>query len=131
MLSHIVNLVSDYETDFGARPNLVYMNETHYGYLREEMPGIRDHHDLVVKVSDQFLSKVDVGPVLPLLNTVDCRLEATFSNEFVDNRRGAVKRVLDIPLEAGVRGHAPRNPRPRTLRVRRPDTGSRGWRWPQ
>jgi hypothetical protein len=29
MLSHIVNLVSGYETDNGNRPNLVYMNETH------------------------------------------------------------------------------------------------------
>jgi len=25
----------------------VYMNETHYGYLREELPGVRDHDNLV------------------------------------------------------------------------------------
>ncbi|MCG6976857.1 MAG: hypothetical protein LJE56_10750 [Acidiferrobacterales bacterium] len=61
MLSHIVSLVSHYETDFGAKPNLVYMNETHYGYLREEMPGIRDHHDLVsilgvdIALSDEII----------------------------------------------------------------------------
>lgn len=47
MYSHIVNLVSSYETDHGARPNLVYMNETHYGYLREELPGVWDHTDVV------------------------------------------------------------------------------------
>lgn len=47
MLSHIVNLVNDYEVVHGARPNVVYMNETHYGYLREELPGVRDHDNLV------------------------------------------------------------------------------------
>jgi hypothetical protein len=47
MLSHIVNLVNDYEFHHGAKPNLVYMNETHYGYLREELPGVQDHYDLV------------------------------------------------------------------------------------
>ena len=47
MLSHIVNLVKDYEHMHGARPNLVYMNETHYGYLREELPGVRDHDNLI------------------------------------------------------------------------------------
>lgn len=47
MLSHIVNLVRDYEGSHGQRPNLVYMNETHYGYLREEMPGVWDHNDVV------------------------------------------------------------------------------------
>jgi hypothetical protein len=47
MLSHIVNLVSGYQDVNGIRPNLVYMNETHYSYLREELPGVRDHMDLV------------------------------------------------------------------------------------
>jgi len=47
MLSHIVNLVNDYQVVHGARPNVVYMNETHYGYLREELPGVRDHDNLV------------------------------------------------------------------------------------
>jgi hypothetical protein len=47
MLSHIVSMVSTYEQHHGVRPNLVYMNETHYGYLREELPGVRDHHDVV------------------------------------------------------------------------------------
>src|SRR5512135_3084053 len=47
MLSHIVNLVNDYEHMHGSRPNVVYMNETHYGYLREELPGVRDHYNLV------------------------------------------------------------------------------------
>jgi hypothetical protein len=47
MLSHIVNLVKTYEQSHGARPNVVYMNETHYGYLREELPGVRDHDNLI------------------------------------------------------------------------------------
>ncbi len=47
MLSHIVNLVQNYEVDHGLRPNVVYMNETHYSYLREELPGVRDHHEVV------------------------------------------------------------------------------------
>ena len=47
MLSHIVSLVKSYEHEYGLRPNVVYMNETHYGYLREELPGVRDHHDVV------------------------------------------------------------------------------------
>lgn len=47
MLSHIVSLVKDYEQHHGARPNVVYMNETHYGYLREELPWVRDHGDVV------------------------------------------------------------------------------------
>ena len=46
MLSHIVNLVSTYEQSHGIRPNLVFMNETHYSYLREELPGVRDHDDV-------------------------------------------------------------------------------------
>lgn len=61
MFSHIVNLVSDYEAGHGAKPNLVYMNETHYGYLREELPGVHDHHDLVsilgidIALSDEII----------------------------------------------------------------------------
>jgi len=61
MLSHIVNLVSEYEQFHGARPNVVYMNETHYGYLREELPGVRDHTDVVtilgvdIALSDETL----------------------------------------------------------------------------
>jgi len=47
MFSHIVNLVKDYEQGHGMRPNVVYMNEVHYGYLREEMPGVRDHNEVV------------------------------------------------------------------------------------
>ena len=46
MLSFIVSLVNNYETYHGVRPNLVYMNETHYSYLREELPGVRDHEDV-------------------------------------------------------------------------------------
>jgi hypothetical protein len=46
MLSFIVSLVNNYETNHGVRPNLVYMNETHYSYLREELPGVRDHEDV-------------------------------------------------------------------------------------
>ena len=41
MLSHIVNLVKSYEQHHGARPNVVYLSETHYGHLREELPGVR------------------------------------------------------------------------------------------
>lgn len=46
MLSHIVSLVNNYESNHGIRPNLVFMNETHYGLLREELPGVRDHDDV-------------------------------------------------------------------------------------
>lgn len=47
MLSHIVTLVNNYEQHYGMRPNVVYMNETHYGYLREELPYVRDHNDVI------------------------------------------------------------------------------------
>jgi hypothetical protein len=47
MLSHIVTLLNSYERNHGVRPNLVYMNETHYGYLREELPFVRDHNDVI------------------------------------------------------------------------------------
>ncbi|GMR21341.1 MAG: hypothetical protein BMS9Abin36_1941 [Gammaproteobacteria bacterium] len=47
MLSHIINLVNSYEDHHGQRPNLVYMNESHYSHLREEMPGLWDHNDVV------------------------------------------------------------------------------------
>ena len=47
MLSHIVSMVNNYESDHGEKPNVVYMNEIHYLYLREELPGIRDHNEVV------------------------------------------------------------------------------------
>jgi hypothetical protein len=47
MLSHIVTLLNSYENNHGERPNVVYMNETHYSYLREELPFVRDHSDVV------------------------------------------------------------------------------------
>ena len=47
MLSMIVSLVGHYEARHGNRPNLLYMNETHYEYLREEMPGAEDHRAVV------------------------------------------------------------------------------------
>lgn len=47
MLSLVVQLVNDYHSRHGARPNVVYMNETHYEYLREELPGVRAHDDIV------------------------------------------------------------------------------------
>ncbi|OGI44493.1 MAG: hypothetical protein A2150_01035 [Candidatus Muproteobacteria bacterium RBG_16_64_11] len=61
MLSFIVSLVSTYENHHGERPNLVYMNEMHYGYLREELPGVRDHDDVTailgvdIALSDEAL----------------------------------------------------------------------------
>ncbi|MHB8255976.1 MAG: hypothetical protein ACYDHY_01630 [Acidiferrobacterales bacterium] len=61
MLSFIVSLVNSYEQNHGVRPNLVYMNETHYGYLREELPGVRDHEDVTailgvdIALSDETL----------------------------------------------------------------------------
>jgi hypothetical protein len=61
MLSHIVSLVSTYEQSHGIRPNLVFMNETHYGYLREELPGVRDHDD-VTNIIDIALSDEAVRP---------------------------------------------------------------------
>ena len=41
MLSCVLTLVNDYREAFGVRPNVVYMNQAHYEYLREEMPGVR------------------------------------------------------------------------------------------
>lgn len=46
MLSFVVTLIDDYERAYGVRPNLVYMSEAHYRYLREELPGLRDHDDV-------------------------------------------------------------------------------------
>ncbi len=63
MLSHIVNLVKSYEHDHGARPNVVIMNETHYGYLREELPGVRDHDSVIAILGvDIALSDAAVRP---------------------------------------------------------------------
>ncbi len=63
MLSHIVNLVNTYAQHNGARPNVVYMNETHYTYLREELPGVRDHTDVVAIIGvDIALSDEVVRP---------------------------------------------------------------------
>ncbi|TAM48189.1 MAG: hypothetical protein EPN55_00440 [Gammaproteobacteria bacterium] len=63
MLSHIVNLVKSYEHDHGARPNVVIMNETHYGYLREELPGVRDHDSVIAILGvDIALSDSAVQP---------------------------------------------------------------------
>ncbi len=63
MLSHVVRLVKGYETDYGQRPNLLYMNETHYGYLREEMPGVWDHNDVVSLLGiDIALSEEAIQP---------------------------------------------------------------------
>lgn len=61
MFSHIVSLMKDYEQHHGARPNVVILNETHYGYLREELPGVRDHNSVVailgvdIALSDEVL----------------------------------------------------------------------------
>jgi hypothetical protein len=68
MLSHIVNLVNTYEVHNGARPNVVYMNETHYGYLREELPGVRDHTDVVAILGVDIALSDDV--VRPQVATV-------------------------------------------------------------
>jgi hypothetical protein len=46
MLSFVVTLIGDYERAHGVRPNVVYMSEDHYRYLREELPGIREHDDV-------------------------------------------------------------------------------------
>jgi len=63
MLSHIVQLVKGYEHDHGIRPNVVIMNETHYGYLREELPGVRDHDGVVAILGvDIALSDIVVQP---------------------------------------------------------------------
>jgi len=63
MLSFIVSLVSTYETDHGVRPNLVFMNETHYEYLREELPGVRDHDDVTTILGvDIALSEEAIRP---------------------------------------------------------------------
>jgi len=63
MLSHIVSLVSHYEQNHGVRPNLVFMNETHYGLLREELPGVRDHDDVTTIIGvDIALSDDAIRP---------------------------------------------------------------------
>lgn len=63
MLSLIVTLVDDYKKTHGDRPNLVYMSETHYEYLREEMPGVRGHEDVVALLGlDIALSEQAVHP---------------------------------------------------------------------
>lgn len=72
MLSHIVNLVNNYEQDNGARPNLLYMNETHYTYLRQEMPGVRDHNDVVAILGiDIALSDMAVRPHVATVRYTD------------------------------------------------------------
>jgi hypothetical protein len=39
------------------------MNETHYTYLRQELPGVRDHNDVVAILGiDIALSEVAVRP---------------------------------------------------------------------
>lgn len=47
MLSLIVSLASGYQHSHGVRPNLVYMSEAHYGCLREELPGLRSHEEVL------------------------------------------------------------------------------------
>ncbi len=63
MLSFIVTLVNNYEQRHGARPNLVYMNEMHYEYLREELPGVRGHEDVIALLGlDIALSDEAIRP---------------------------------------------------------------------
>jgi hypothetical protein len=63
MLSFIVSLASHYQDRHGVRPNLVYMNETHYEYLREELPGLREHRDVIAMLGmDIALSDEAVRP---------------------------------------------------------------------
>ncbi|MHB1567015.1 MAG: hypothetical protein ACYCXG_09925 [Acidiferrobacter sp.] len=62
MLSFVITLVNRYEERFGIRPNVVYMNEAHYEYLREELPGMRAHDEVVallgidISLSDRTFS---------------------------------------------------------------------------
>ncbi len=63
MLSFVITLVNSYEQRFGTRPNVVYMNEAHYEYLREEMPGINAHDDVVALLGiDISLSNDTLSP---------------------------------------------------------------------
>lgn len=63
MLSFVITLVNNYEQRFGRRPNVVYMNESHYEYLREEMPGIRAHDEVVSLLGiDISLSNDAISP---------------------------------------------------------------------
>ncbi len=72
MLSHIVNLVQNYRQEHGARPNLLYLNETHYSYLRQEMPGVRDHHDVVSILGiDIALSEMALQPHVATVRYTD------------------------------------------------------------
>jgi hypothetical protein len=72
MLSHIVNLVQSYKQEHGARPNLLYMNETHYCYLRQEMPGVRDHNDVVAILGIEIaLSEMALRPHVATVRYTD------------------------------------------------------------
>jgi hypothetical protein len=63
VLSFVVTLINQYERDHGVRPNLLYMNEAHYLYLREELPGISDHEDVTAIVgTDIALSDTALSP---------------------------------------------------------------------
>ncbi len=63
MLSFVVTLITHYEQHHGVRPNLLYMSETHYSYLREELPGVRDHEDVTAILGvDIALSERTVHP---------------------------------------------------------------------
>ncbi len=63
MLSFVITLVNHYEERHGTRPNVVYMSQSHYEYLREEMPGVRAHDDVVAMLGiDISLSSETVCP---------------------------------------------------------------------
>ncbi len=69
MLSFVITLVSHYEERFGVRPNVVYMSPDHYEYLREEMPGVRAHDDVVAMLGIDIA--VSDAAVCPHVATAD------------------------------------------------------------
>lgn len=75
MLSFVITLVNHYEEKFGARPNVVYMNQSHYEYLREEMPGLREHDDVVAVLGlDISLSSTIVSPQVATAHFMEQRI---------------------------------------------------------
>lgn len=45
MLSFLYRLIRDFQREHGIPPNVLYLSESHYGALRENLPQL-DHEDV-------------------------------------------------------------------------------------